>query len=221
MFELYHFWFSPFCRFTRLILEEKRQNYALKPIKFWQASDEFLRLNPTGELPVLKHQNHIIIDSIPIAEYIEETIDRPRLLGQDSAENAEIRRLVGWCHRRFYGDVVAWLIYERVYSRMIYKTGPNSDVIRRAKAELTHHLKYFEDILATRHCIASKEISMADFALVAHLSCLDYMGDIHWQDYEELKNWYMRLKSRPSMRPILKEQMPGMPPPTHYQQLDF
>jgi glutathione S-transferase len=221
MLELYHFWFSPFSRFARLILEEKKQDYTLKPIKFWQPPEEFTRMNPTAELPVLRHEHHIIVDSMPIVEYLQQIIPEPYLLGRDAAETAEIRRLVGWCHRRFYQDAVSWLIHERIYSQMIYKTGPNSDHIRKAKKSLEEHLRYFEWILSSRHCLASKDISIADFALVAHLSCLDYMGDIEWQKFEELKTWYMRLKSRQSVRTILKDQMPGMPPPTYYQQLDF
>jgi glutathione S-transferase len=31
----------------------------------------------------------------------------------------------------------------------------------------------------------------------------------------------MRVKSRPALRPLLAERVPGAPPPVHYANLDF
>ena len=50
---------------------------------------------------------------------------------------------------------------------------------------------------------------------------LDYFGEIAWRIYPALKTWYMRLKSRPSFRPLLADRLPGMAPVEHYADLDF
>jgi glutathione S-transferase len=44
---------------------------------------------------------------------------------------------------------------------------------------------------------------------------------VPWDDYPDAKDWYMRMKSRPSFRPILADHIPGEPPPKHYANLDF
>jgi glutathione S-transferase len=62
---------------------------------------------------------------------------------------------------------------------------------------------------------------MADVAAGAHLSCLDYINDVPWADHEPAREWYARLKSRPSFRAILADHIPGEPPPKHYANLDF
>ncbi|MCZ6510003.1 MAG: glutathione S-transferase family protein, partial [Alphaproteobacteria bacterium] len=49
----------------------------------------------------------------------------------------------------------------------------------------------------------------------------DYIDDVPWEDYPEAKAWYARLKSRPSVRPLLADHIPGVPPPRHYANLDF
>jgi glutathione S-transferase len=64
-------------------------------------------------------------------------------------------------------------------------------------------------------------MSLADVAAAAHLSCIDYIGDVPWEAYELAKNWYARIKSRPSFRSILADHIAGMPPPKHYADLDF
>ena len=53
------------------------------------------------------------------------------------------------------------------------------------------------------------------------MSCIDYLGDIPWAKHPEAKDWYARVKSRPSVRPLLADHIPGAPPPPHYADLDF
>ncbi len=47
------------------------------------------------------------------------------------------------------------------------------------------------------------------------------LGDVPWDDYPRAKEWYVRIKSRPSFRPVLADHIPGLRPPTHYADLDF
>jgi glutathione S-transferase len=50
---------------------------------------------------------------------------------------------------------------------------------------------------------------------------VDYLGDVPWDEDEMAKDWYARLKSRPSFRALLADRAPGMPPAAHYADLDF
>ena len=58
-------------------------------------------------------------------------------------------------------------------------------------------------------------------AAAAHLSTVDYLGDVPWKEHEEAKDWYARVKSRPSFRALLEDNVPGAPPQRHYANLDF
>ena len=62
---------------------------------------------------------------------------------------------------------------------------------------------------------------LADFALAAHLSSLDYLGDVDWETSIETRQWYARIKSRPAFRTLLGDRVAGMPPHTGYADLDF
>src|SRR5439155_1406140 len=68
---------------------------------------------------------------------------------------------------------------------------------------------------------AGDHFSIADITAAAQLSSLDYLGDVPWDAHEPAKEWYARIKSRPSFRPILTDHLPGVPPPAHYADLDF
>ena len=72
-----------------------------------------------------------------------------------------------------------------------------------------------------RRWLAGEDFSLADVAAAAHLSAVDYLGDVPWEDHLGAKDWYARVKSRPSLRPILSDHIPGALPSAHYADLDF
>jgi len=72
-----------------------------------------------------------------------------------------------------------------------------------------------------RRWLAGDVMTLADFAAAAHLSSLDYISDVDWNRSDVVKDWYAKIKSRPAFRSILADQMPGFPPPPHYNNLDF
>ena len=82
-------------------------------------------------------------------------------------------------------------------------------------------MSYLEHLLAERDWLAGRRLSLADFAGAAHLSVIDYFGDVPWRDYPAVKTWYMTVKSRPCFRPLLADRWPGLAPAGHYDDLDF
>src|SRR5207244_926983 len=89
------------------------------------------------------------------------------------------------------------------------RTGGQAGVVCEA---LRDHLGYVEGLLQARDWLAGRRLSLADFAAGAHISVIDYFGDIPWRDYPAAKTWYMRVKSRPAFRPILADRWPGLAP---------
>ena len=80
------------------------------------------------------------------------------------------------------------------------------------------HISWLAD---HRNWLAGNEITIADMAAAAQISCVDYTGTIDWEQYPIAKDWYVRIKSRPSFREILDDRVPDMPPAKHYANLDF
>ena len=86
---------------------------------------------------------------------------------------------------------------------------------------MRYHLREISGLLAKRNWLAGAQMSYADLAAAAHLSCADYLGDVPWDEDEMARNWYARVKSRPSFRGLLADRVAGMPPAAHYADLDF
>jgi glutathione S-transferase len=219
---LYHQSLSPFCRKVRITLAEKKLEFELRAEPVWERRAEFLALNPAGDLPVLvENDGDVLADSQAIVEYLEEITPQPPLLGETPLERAEMRRLVAWFDVKFNAEVTDNLVGEKVMSRLLRRGHPNSAAIRAGHANIRSHLEYVSFLMERRNWLAGDRLTLADITAAAHLSCVDYIGDVPWDGYEDAKTWYARVKSRPSFRAILADAIPGLPPVAAYADLDF
>ena len=218
---LHHLPLSPFCRKVRLALAEKRLEFTLELERVWEGREEFLALNPAGRVPVLVDEGRAICDSQVIGEYLEEAYGEVPLLPKAPLERAEARRLARWFDEIFHEEVTVNVLYEKVNKRLWRREAPDMAAIREGVSNLKGHLTLIGKLAEERHWLAGEKLTLADLAAGAHLSCLDYLGDVAWNEHEGAKNWYARLKSRPSFRPLLADVIPGMPPARHYTNLDF
>ena len=219
---LYHFWLSPFSRKVRIALFEKGMETEQVVEKYWDRRPEFLALNPAGQVPVLAEPDGInLCDSQAIVEYLEDIQPEPNLLGRDPLERAECRRLMAWFDGKFHNEVTDFLLREKLLKRFMGMGEPRSDLIRAGRENIGYHLDYIGYLMERRNYLAGEVFSLADITAAAHLSCLDYLGDVRWDQFAGAKEWYARVKSRPSFRAILADHMPGLPPPRHYADLDF
>jgi len=223
MWHLHQYPLCPFSRKVRLLLGEKGVPYSLVRENPWEQRDEFLHMNPAGRTPVMRdpERNITLVDSVAISEYIDETVaTKPMIMGT-AQYRAETRRLVAWFDEQFYGDVTQPLLHERMKKRLIDRQPPESKILREAMKLANGHLDYIDYLIDHRAWLSGAVMSMADLAAAAQISVADYLGGIDWRGHEQTKRWYSGLKSRPSFRPLLSEKMEIIPPPTHYDKVDF
>ena len=86
---------------------------------------------------------------------------------------------------------------------------PDMHGIRAARTNVRYHLRYIGYLIATRNWLAGDQLTYADLAAAAHLSAADYLGDVPWDENETARNWYARVKSRPSFRALLPTGFPA------------
>ena len=221
MQRLHHFPLSPFCRKVRLVLAEKRLEVELIEERYWEKNPEFLRINPAGQVPVLRNSEVVLPISQAICEYLEERHPEPALLPKTVKARAEVRRLVGWFDDKFYQEVTKPLLTERVFKKLSGDGQPDSRAVVSGTKASRFHLDYLDWLLDRRKWLAGDSMSLADFAAAAHLSCLDYISDVDWTRSELVKEWYATIKSRPAFRSLLADTLPGFPAAPHYTDLDF
>ncbi len=230
MLTLFHYPFCPHSRFVRLVLEELGLTARLVEERVWERRQEFLVLNPAGTTPVLVEEG---VPAVPgaaiISEYLDETRGTAtpslRLLPAETAERIEVRRLTSWFNDKFFAEASGPLVTERVYKRYMPATDgggpPDTETMRAARSNIKYHLTYIGWLVRRRDWLAGDHLTYADLSAAAHLSAVDYLGDVPWHEDETAKAWYARIKSRPSFRTLLGETLPGLAPSPSYANLDF
>lgn len=230
MATLHHSPFCPQSRFIRLVLSEMGMEPTLVEEKPWERRDAFLMLNPAGTTPVLVEQSGLAIPGAGIiAEYLDETrglgLNGRRLLPEMTSGRVEVRRLLDWFLVKFDAEVTGYLMLEKISKRFMTSAAgggpPDMHAIRAARTNVRYHLTYIGYLMGRRRWLSGDHLTYADLAAAAHLSCVDYLGDVPWDEDETAKDWYARMKSRPSFRTLLADRVPGMAPADHYADLDF
>ena len=221
MWRLFQYPLCPFSRKVRFACAVKAIPVELVLEYPWLRRDGFAVMNPAGQTPVMQKGEILLIDSTAICDYFEETVDRVPLLGSGPEDRAEVRRLVAWFDQKFYAEVTAPLLTERMYKRLISHSAPDAGAVRAAQRNAETHFDYLDFLLDRHNWLSGPMFGLADIAAAAQISVADYLGGINWDGHEPARIWYSALKSRPTFRPLLAERMEGLLPPPHYDKLDF
>lgn len=233
MQRLRHFRLCPFSRSIRLALAELNSPHELIEEGPGVAVPGARGLELPGDLPILELEDGgVVAGAYAISERLDELSQRGafdprglRLFPGTMEDRAEVRRLVDWFHRRLDREITQPILAEKVWPRLVPNHvshgAPRSSALRAIHVALRQHLSYLGYLADTRRWLAGDNMSFADVAAAAQLSCLDYLGEVPWDDAPDAKAWYARIKSRPSFRSLLADRIPAIAPPPHYDDLDF
>ena len=219
---LYHLPFSANSRLVRIALSEKKIDVKLIVEPVWERRASFLSLSPEGQVPVfLTDKNISLSGSSVIIEWLEDLSSEHSLIGHDINFRAEARRIMLWFNNKFALEVESSIVYEKIMKVFMGKGNPDTNILRVGRKNLITHMQYINWLSKNRDWLAGNSYSIADISAAANLSILDYLGEITWREYSFAKEWYARVKSRPSFRSVLLDKIPGLLPPKYYSDLDF
>lgn len=214
MRRLIHLMLSPSCRLARLLVAEKRV-----------ACDPVLADEPRNFLPVFVEMDGTRCEGVwAILDHLEGHYPDHPLAPEDAGERRASLRWLDWAMGPLHEQVTQRIVYEKAGQRFTgapARRAPDMNVIRQGREEMKAALTEIGKAAELNGNLAGRAPSLGDFAVAAHLSALDYFGEVPWSDFPAAAEWYVRMKSRPSFRSILGDRVPGQPPVAHYAELDF
>ena len=173
MLTLLHHPLCPQSRYVRLMLGEYGIEARLVEERFWERREEFLLLNPAGEIPVLVQTASRRCPAPPSSRNIShethgDEAGKHRLMPAAVGERVEVRRLASWFNDKFHAEVSGPLVTERVFKRhMTREQGggpPDTEAMRAARQNIRYHLAYIGWLVQTRDWLAGDRLSLADLA---------------------------------------------------------
>ncbi len=214
MRRLEHILLSPACRLVRLALGEKKIACQLAVAE-----------DPLVHLPVFVEFDGTKVTGLwAIIDYLESENPENPLVPLEAGPRAEAFRLLDWIMGPFHEDVTKRIVFEKGSQAQTgnpMRRAPSMETVRLGRQALKAALNKLGPLAEERGFLACREATLADLALGAHLSALDYYGEVPWTDHPAIAEWYARIKSRPSFRTLLADRVPGQPPVAHYAELDF
>lgn len=214
MRRIIHLIFSPASRLARLMVGEKRLS-----------CDYVLADDASAHLPVYVEQDETRLEGLwAIVDHLEGEHPEHPLFPEEEMARRETLRWLDILMGIFPDRITKRIVFEKAnprYTGVPSRSTPDMNVIRKGREELHSSMAAFGQIVDNNGYLACRTCTIADLALAANLSALDYFGEVKWNDYPQMKEWYMRVKSRPAMRNLLSDRVPGQPPVMHYEELDF
>jgi glutathione S-transferase len=214
MRRLIHLMLSPSCRLARLMVGEKRV-----------ACDPVLSEDPRNSMPTFVDMDGTTCEGVwAILDHLEGNYPDHPLAPEDAAERRQALRWLDWAMGPFHEQVTQRIVYEKAGQRFTgapARRAPDMNVVRQGREELKLALPSIAEAVERNGNLAGRAPSLGDLAVAAHLSALDYFGEVPWEAFPSIQEWYVRLKSRPSFRSLLADRVPGQPPVAHYSELDF
>jgi glutathione S-transferase len=204
---------SPPSRFVRLVIAEKRLT-----------CDCSTPEDPAEHLPIfIDLDGTRCVGLWAIVDHLEGAYPERPLTSEDADARAESLRLLDWAMGSLHESVTRKIVFERAsqrYTGATAKRAPDMEIVRAGREALRGALLDVGTSAERHGYLAARDCSLGDLAVAAHLSALDYFGEVPWTDYPAAAEWYMRVKSRPSFRTLLADRVPGQPPVASYADLD-
>jgi glutathione S-transferase len=225
MYKLYHYPLCPFSRKVRFLLSHFNVPCVMHEERFWERRGNFFKLSPSGTVPVLikKSGSLVIPHSGLIVNHLLAHFDGDcDFTPNTEADFIKVSQTALWFDEKFFHEVSKIFIYEKIINTIKKDEMPDVEAINTARYNLQIHFEFLEFLLSNNRFLCGENFSLADLSASMHLSVLDYLSEIKWNNVSVLiKDWYSIIKSKLAFKEILLDRIPNIKPSSTYEVLDF
>ena len=173
--------------------------------------EEYLKLNPAGQMPALRLPNGTIIAEVPaICEYLEELHPEPPLIGRTPDERAITRMWWRRVELNICRPMVQGFYYGEALDLFRNRFRCLPEAAEGLKEQARDNMRWI-DGLVTGTWLAGERFTVADICLYCYIDQLVGVGQPIPDDCSNLKEWYARVGERPAAEAsIWKDRPMGM-----------
>jgi glutathione S-transferase len=189
---------SPYVRKVRIVMAEKKLDYAFVTEDVWAASTTIGQSNPLGKVPCLIMEGgEALFDSRVIVEYLDALSPVGKLIPNTGRARAEVKT---W--EALADGVLDALILARLEATWAGRTNNERSQtwIDRQMAKTDASLEAMSSGLADRNFCSDIHLTLSDISVGCALAYLDFrFAHIDWRArHANLAKLYEKLSQRPS-----------------------
>ena len=197
---------SPYVFSSFVALEEKGLAYDVEEVAMHQGGNrapEYVRRSLTARVPMIRHGDFYLSESSAIAEYLEDTFPRNRILPEDARERARARQVMAWLR----SDLMP--IREERSAETIFYQPATAALSERAQTAAAKLLRIADTLLAPGATSLFGRFSIADADLTFMLQRLAKSGHSLG---DKVQRFVDAVWSRPSVRKWVDHKRPTFVP---------
>jgi glutathione S-transferase len=189
------------------VADEKGVDYALEPLDM--GSPEHLALNPFGKVPILRHGDVVLYETLAIAHYIDRAFEGPALQPADPLGQAHVLRWISIVNAYVFPTMNRFM-KERLV-RPAWGFDPDQAFLAGAREPLALQMRLIGEAVGEDGFLAGPQLTLADSFLFPHLLFFTRTpeGAALVERTPAAARWLARMQARPSyadgpMRPIFE-----------------
>ena len=189
---------SPYVRKVRIVLNEKKIDYAFQLEDLSAADSVLSEFNPLGKVPCLVMEDgKTLYDSSVIVDYLDTITPVGKLLPPSGRARAEVK-----CWEALANGVMDAAILVRLEETQRTKAQQSRKWVRHQLGKVLSGLKAMSQQLGDNSFCHNNTYSLADIAVGCALGWLTLrFEDIGWRnEYENLARLFDKLSERPSFQ---------------------
>lgn len=189
---------SPYVRKVRVVMAEKKLDYAFVLEDPWSADTKIAESNPIGKVPCLiMEDGGAMFDSRVIVEYLDTMTPVCKLIPPNGRERAEVK-----CWEALADGVIDAGVLLRLEKTQRPEAKQSKEWMERQAQKIHAGLKAMSAGLKEKPFCAGTHYSLADVTVGCALGWLSFrFPDIAWRDdYANLVKLFDKLSERPSFR---------------------
>jgi len=156
---------SPYGWTARMIAAEKGVPHEVAPVN--TASPEHLKLHPFGKMPVMRHGEVVVFETLAIAHYIDRAFAGPALQPVDVLGQTAMLNWISVVNGYVF-PVMNWLIKERI-AGLWRDTPPDEAALAAIQEPLDMQVGLIEAAVSAHPFLVGERLTLADCFLVTHL----------------------------------------------------
>ncbi len=157
-------------------------------------SPEFMKMNPNGKVPVLKHGDFVVWESLAICNYMVDS-EKSDFAGATAEERALVWQWSLWSMLHLHQP------FEKIMSYKWFKK-PEDEAAVEARAQLPKWLEILDAALAGKEYLVADRFTLADLT-VASIVHAATMISYDLSAYTHVCAWRDRIGERPTIKKLM------------------
>jgi glutathione S-transferase len=203
--KLYHHPFSQHSRRVRVLAEELGIELSLIAVDMSRGDHqkpEFLRLNPSGSVPVLVDGDFTLPESHAIMKYLIDQKGGSTLYPKEPKRRAQVDRWLDWTHTRLNPPL------EQIAIQLLFMGDKADKQLVGKQRELAESRLAILEVALERRLGIGEDVTIADLAAATTLALHETCGG-NFAKYPAISAWYEKMKARASFAATAPKMQAG------------